>query len=162
MTCIALKRVAEHCSEVKWSVVKCSEVESKQLITIACCLLVAWLAREALGLGLVGGGCEMVHLRHVSEKPSHVEGGLSTLGFAIRVDCTPNITKEVPGCGWPWFSSAEKSIWCCLGGGAPSRYACLLLLGLLGRPLGGPWTGACGRGVRNGAFRACFRKIVAC
>ena len=50
------------------------------------CLLVAWLAREALGLGLVGGGCEMVHFGHVSEKPSHVEGGLSTLGFAIRVD----------------------------------------------------------------------------
>ena len=49
-------------------------------------VVVAWLAREALGLGLVGGGCEMVHFGHVSEKPSHVEGGLSTLGFAIRVD----------------------------------------------------------------------------
>ena len=49
-------------------------------------VVVAWLAREALGLGFVGGGCEMVHFGHVSEKPSHVEGGLSTLGFAIRVD----------------------------------------------------------------------------
>ena len=86
MTCIALKRVAEHCSEVKWSVVTCSEVDPKQLITIACCLLVAWPGREVFGLGLVGGGCEMVHFGHVSEKPSHVEGGLSTLGFAIRVD----------------------------------------------------------------------------
>ena len=49
-------------------------------------LAVAWLAREALGLGLVGGGCEMVRFGHDSEKPPHVEGGLSTLGFAIRVD----------------------------------------------------------------------------
>ena len=39
-------------------------------------------------------------------------------------------------------------------------FACCLAL--LGGPLGGPWTGACGRGVRNGAFRACFRETVAC
>ena len=49
-------------------------------------VVVAWLAREALGLGLVGGGCEMGRFGHVSEKPSQVDGGLSTLGFAIRVD----------------------------------------------------------------------------
>ena len=51
-----------------------------------CLLLLLGFAREALGLGLVGGGCEMGRFGHVSEKPSHVEGGLSTLGFAIRVD----------------------------------------------------------------------------
>ena len=49
-------------------------------------LVVAWLAREALGQGLAGRGCEMGRFGHVSDKPSHVEGGLSTVGFAIRVD----------------------------------------------------------------------------
>ena len=65
---------------------------------------------EVVGPALVGGGCEMVRFGHVSEKPSHVEGGLSTLGFAIRVNQTPNITKQVSECGWLQLSSVEKSI----------------------------------------------------
>ena len=51
-----------------------------------CLRLLAWLAREALGLGLVGGGCEMVRFGHVSKKPLHVEGGLSAWDFASCVD----------------------------------------------------------------------------
>ena len=56
----------------------------------------------------MGGGCEMVHFGHVSGKSSHVEGGLSTVHFAICVNQTPNITKEVFECGWLQLSSAEK------------------------------------------------------
>ena len=63
-----------------------------------------------MGPVLVGGGCEMVRFGHVFEKPSHVEGGLSTLGFAICVNQTPNITKEVSDGGWLQLGSAEKSI----------------------------------------------------
>ena len=59
---------------------------SRRRGAVPLCLLLAWLAREALGLGLVGGGCEMLRFGHVSEKPSHVEGGLSAWDFAIRVD----------------------------------------------------------------------------
>ena len=65
---------------------------------------------EVVAPALVGGGCEMVRFGHVSEKPSHVEGGLSTVGFAICANQTPNITKEVSECGWLQSSSAEKSI----------------------------------------------------
>ena len=79
-------------------------------------------------MGPVGGGCEMVRFGHVSEKPSHVEGGLSAWDFAICVNRAPNITKEVPECEWPWFSSVEKSIWCRSVGGAPARYALLAWL----------------------------------
>ena len=53
-------------------------------------VVVAWLCQggpwAVLGLGPVGGGCEMGLFGHDSEKPSHVEGGLSAVGFAIRVD----------------------------------------------------------------------------
>ena len=126
------------------------------MLACCCCLL----AREALGLARVGGGCETVRFGHGCGESSQVGGGLSTLVFAIRVDRSLNNVKEEIECAWPWFSSAEKSIRSRPGGGAPSHYACCCCC-LLGRPLGGPWTGSGGRGVRKGAFRAWMWGIVA-
>ena len=42
------------------------------------------------------------------------------------------------------------------------RPVMLLRLLWLARGAGGHWNGACGRGARNGVFRACFRAAVAC
>ena len=79
-----------------------ARAEARRPVMLACCCFAChgglW---EALGLGLVGGGCEMGRFGHVFEQPSHVEGGLSAWDLALRVDQPPNITKEVPECGWP-------------------------------------------------------------
>ena len=75
-----------------------------------CFALLACYAWEALGLALVGGGCEMGRFGHVFAKPLHVEGGLSTVHFLCLVHRVPDITKEVPDCGWLELSSDEKNI----------------------------------------------------
>jgi hypothetical protein len=96
------------------------------------CLL---LARAALGLAPVGGGCRMACFGGVSWEPFPDEGGSSMPDFATCLQGTPSIAKDVCDCKWALLSGDEKNIRSWVRGGGWRPIMLLLACCLLGRPL---------------------------